>query len=117
MIGDPIARSGWSLQRKLEAAHFLMSQGVDVAKTAPPAPPLDSHSSNDPQFQVFGGETTSIQPARKLEVASPSSFAFYLFPDVFDQSHLIDLLGLRERHGIDKLDSFRKMKNRSLLAF
>jgi hypothetical protein len=42
--------------------HILaISQGADMLKTAPVAPPLDSPFSNDPQFQGFGGEITSIQ--------------------------------------------------------
>jgi hypothetical protein len=57
---DPIPGSGWSLWRKLEAAHLSDDQGVDTLNgpfiTAPNFPP-----SNDPQFQGFGGETAPIQ--------------------------------------------------------
>jgi hypothetical protein len=71
MIGDPFPRMGWSLQRKLEAVHFVMSQSVDIFKTAPLAPLPDSPTSNDPQFQGFGGETTSIQLHLILRGYSP----------------------------------------------
>jgi len=38
-----------------------MSHGVGILKTAPSALPPIPLSLNDPQFQGFGGETTSIQ--------------------------------------------------------
>jgi hypothetical protein len=38
-----------------------MSQGMDILKMAPSVPSPDSPPSNDPQFQGFEGETTSIQ--------------------------------------------------------
>jgi hypothetical protein len=39
----------------------MMSHGVDILKIAPSTPPPESLTSNDPQFQGFGRETTSIQ--------------------------------------------------------
>jgi hypothetical protein len=50
--------SGENLKRYI----FVMNHSIDTFKTAPSAPPPDSPSSNDPQFQGFGGETTPIQP-------------------------------------------------------
>jgi hypothetical protein len=40
---------------------LVMSHSIDIFKTASSAPPPDSSSSNDPQFQGFGGETIPIQ--------------------------------------------------------
>jgi hypothetical protein len=62
MIGRPypqdwVGLSGENLKRYI----LVISQGVDILKTAPSAPPPDSPPSNDPQFEGFGGETTPIQ--------------------------------------------------------
>jgi hypothetical protein len=54
--------SGENLKRHILA----MSKGVDILKTAPSAPPPDSPLSNAPQFQGFGGKTTSIHPHPRL---------------------------------------------------
>jgi hypothetical protein len=44
----------------------MMDQSIYILKTASSAPLPDSHPSNDPQFQGFGGETTSIQLRLRL---------------------------------------------------
>jgi len=68
-------------------------------------------------FKVSEGRPLRSNWARDWGVASLSSFAFYFFPDIFYQSHFIDLLCFREGHGIDKFDPFRKMEYRGLPVF
>ena len=53
---DRSGLSGENLKRHILA----MSQGVDISKKAPSAPPRISFLSNDLQFQVFGGVTTPV---------------------------------------------------------
>lgn len=46
--------SGENMKRHILA----MSQGIDIPKEVSSAPFFDSLLSDDPQFEVFGGETT-----------------------------------------------------------
>jgi hypothetical protein len=61
----PQVRGGLS-EDNLKRHILAVSQGVDILKMTPSAPPPDSPLSNDPQFQTFGGETTSIQLRPRL---------------------------------------------------
>ncbi|OGP54862.1 MAG: hypothetical protein A2162_12465 [Deltaproteobacteria bacterium RBG_13_52_11b] len=57
---------------------FAMSQGIDILKTPRSAPIPDSPLSDDPHFQGFGGETTSIQLRSRLRVTCHIAFASHL---------------------------------------
>jgi hypothetical protein len=63
-----------------------MSQGRDILKAAPSAPPRDFPPSNDPQFQGFGGETTSIQ----LRLRSDSLTELGMLPSSLEADFTID---------------------------
>jgi hypothetical protein len=63
-----------SLRRKLEAAHFSDKPRRSYPKKASSAPASHCLLSNDPPFQVFGGETTPIPLHPRLRITTPVIF-------------------------------------------